>query len=191
MKEKQLMPIYMVAGIAVLTLIFTVMIMIKIGKIKPEEEKIKIVRGTEEMGPTYSLGEFIVNLRDGGYVKTDITIELDAPIKQKDKKLRKEEEEKGKKLTEEIKIREPQIRETIIKVLSSNSLSNLQGPQGIENLKILLLESIQLVLGGGKLELKMNEKGQPEVEKTRSNIEYINIGSKKIRNVYITLLQTE
>lgn len=186
MQEKQAMPIYIVAGVAVLTLILVVVVMFKVMQIKPGEEKIRIVPAIEEMGPTYDLGEFVVNLRGSGYAKTQVVIEL---AKQEGKA--KKEVEKAKKLNEEIKKREPQIRETILKALSSNTVKNLSGPEGVENLKILLLEGLQLVLGGGKLNLEINEKDNPYIGKTRENIEKINLGSTKIKNVYIPLLQTE
>lgn len=207
MPDKEKMPVIMVGGLAGVVLLFviiaTIYVVRTINKRLERPEPIKIYEG---VGPQHKLGEFIVNLSDPGhYVKTEITLELNAPGKKFDggkevegEKAEGEKEEEGKeskevkgRLEQEIKAREPQIRETAIYLLSSFKSTQLIGSNGIPRVKKLLMRGIQYVLAGGEINLEADENGLPKVQEEEKIVERMEKEGVKIKDVYVTVLQVE
>ncbi|ADR19243.1 flagellar basal body-associated FliL family protein [Calditerrivibrio nitroreducens] len=108
-------------------------------KAPAKEEKAKKDKKSGEKAKTvvYSMGAIIVNLADQGvqrYLKVQIAVELDNP-----------------KLEEEVKKREPQIKDIIISVLSSKTVSDVNTPQGKIALKQEILKRANMVLTEGEI----------------------------------------
>ncbi|MCX8085091.1 MAG: flagellar basal body-associated FliL family protein [Calditerrivibrio sp.] len=85
----------------------------------------------------YSMGAIIVNLADQGvqrYLKVQIALELDNP-----------------KLEEEMKKREPQIKDIIISVLSSKTVADVNTPQGKIALKQEIIKRANMVIVEGEI----------------------------------------
>lgn len=137
MKEK--IQIYLIVAIAALVLIISLvnsfLIVRKSGQtaVRPEfiEEK-------EGFGPTYSLGEFTVNLADPNrYLRVNIVLELG---------------NKTEELKEEVtKTRDFQIRDMIVGILSSQKFEDLLTRGGKENLKREIQNAINKILKNGKI----------------------------------------
>lgn len=86
---------------------------------------------SEEIGPTYPLGEFIVNLADTrGYqlIQANIVVEVE-----------------NEKAIEELDRREPQIRDRINSILRSQRLQDLEEP-GVKALKTQIKEALNNIL---------------------------------------------
>lgn len=108
-------------------------------KAPAKEEKAKKDKKSGEKATTvvYSMGAIIVNLADQGvqrYLKVQIAVELDNP-----------------KLEEEVKKREPQIKDIIISVLSSKTVSDVNTPQGKIALKQEIIKRANMVLTEGEI----------------------------------------
>jgi flagellar FliL protein len=102
-------------------------------------EKKADVTESKKSGPSsvYSIGAIIVNLADQEaqkYLKVQIALELSSP-----------------KLEEEIKKREPQIKDIIISVLSSKTMADVSNPQGKIALKQEIMKRINLSLVEGEV----------------------------------------
>jgi len=81
-----------------------------------------------ELGPCYDIGEFTVNLADKTalrFIRTGIVLEL-----------------KDNDVIKEAKKREPQIRDKIISVLRTCTVSDLSAPNGLENLRKAIVTSV-------------------------------------------------
>ncbi len=81
-----------------------------------------------EMGPTYDFGEMIVNLSDEGtarYIKINIVLEMDGP-----------------KALVEAEKRDPQMRDIIIRLLSTETAEGMLSLDGRDRLKKELIEEI-------------------------------------------------
>ncbi len=90
----------------------------------------------DEIGLTYQLGEFTVNLtRSGGYkfVKTNIVVEID-----------------GEEVIEELDKREPQIRDIIISTLRAQDMDVIEEPGG-NIIKRLIKTKINDVITDGEI----------------------------------------
>lgn len=110
-------------------------------------EKGKVVNGTadkpeEVPGPTYQVGDFVVNLTDVGrhYLKATVVLQFvaDAPTGDKKQEEKKEGGEGGAKddpLKAELAPFEPLYKDTIISTLSRQSSARLKTPGGIEMVK--------------------------------------------------------
>lgn len=101
------------------------------------EDMALLGKGNEDLGPTYSLGQFIVNLPfDGGYrfLKTELVVELS-----------------DKDLVGELEERNPQIRDIVIKLLRGLEKEELEDP-GNEKLKERIKASINEVLHSGRIQ---------------------------------------
>lgn len=99
------------------------------------ENEIKVSQ-TTKMGPTKSMGEFVVNLtstRSYRYIKTEVYVEL-------------EDEE----LSEEIDERYPQLRDAINAILRSQTEEDIKEPE-LVTLKQKILEKINEYLVEGKV----------------------------------------
>ncbi|MFP4661035.1 MAG: flagellar basal body-associated protein FliL [Halanaerobiales bacterium] len=95
----------------------------------PEEE-------TEEVGPTYTLGEFVVNLsgsRGYQYIKANIVVEVDE-----------------KAVIEELDRRNPQIRDLIISTLREQQIEDIEAP-GASVIKSQIMNRVNGVLNSGNL----------------------------------------
>lgn len=98
---------------------------------KPEED----VSGEEEFGPVLDLGEMIVNLSDEGqarYAKMVVVMEFDG--------------EEG--LTEATR-RDPQIRDIVIELLSSEKAMDILALDGRSDLKKRIKERVNSVMTAG------------------------------------------
>ncbi|MFW5962069.1 MAG: flagellar basal body-associated FliL family protein [bacterium] len=69
-----------------------------------EQENASPTKQAEKIGPTYSLGDFVVNLSDMQFLQTTIVIEVDS-----------------EKIIEDLDERKAQIRDSIIAILRSQS----------------------------------------------------------------------
>lgn len=208
MADKEKMPVMVVGGlIAVVLLAVFVMMIFLMKKVNtpPQTPPWAKTEGWNQMGPTQELGEFIVNLSDSGhYVKANLTLELNAPGKnfvggvekegeKKDTKKgddTKEVKEYKSRLAEEIKVRDPQIREAVNRLLGSFTHTQLIGSQGIERAKKLLTRGVQYVLAGGELKIK-DDGGTPKVDEDPSVVDRMEKEGVKIKNVFVTVLQVE
>jgi len=93
--------------------------------------------GVAEIGATYSLDSFITNTADPGgnrYLRVTMDLEL-------------EHEE----LAAELEQRSPQIRDSILMVLSAKSLQDIQNPEGKAELRQEIMTSVNGLLGKGKI----------------------------------------
>lgn len=207
MPDKEKMPVIVVGGLVgvvlLAVLITTIVMMRKINKVTQPKEKPQIFEG---VGPQHPLGEFIVNLSDAGhYVKTELTLELNAPgnkfeggmEKEGEKTDAKEGEEskvskeaKGR-LEQEIKAREPQIRQSVIYLLSSFKSQQLIGPDGIRRAQKLLLRGMKYVLAGGELKVEMDGNGFPKIREEENVKDRIEKDGVKVKDVYVTVFQVE
>ncbi len=210
MADKEKMPVMVVGGLVVVVLaavLITIIVMMrKINKaITPAPPPWAQTEGWNQMGPTQELGEFIVNLSDPGhYVKANLTLELNAPGKNFEGGVEKEGEKKDTKkgddtkevkeyksrLAEEIKVRDPQIREAVNRLLGSFKSTQLIGSQGIERAKKLLTRGVQYMLAGGELKIK-DDGGTPKVDEDPSVVDRMEKEGVKIKNVFVTVLQVE
>ncbi len=98
--------------------------------------KTETVAKKENIGPTYSLGDFVVNLSGSGgyqYIKANIVVEVSK-----------------NNLVEELEKRSPQIRDRIISILRGQKLEDIQKP-GTEVLKNNIKVSLNQILAGGKI----------------------------------------
>ncbi|MGC8769460.1 flagellar basal body-associated FliL family protein [Calditerrivibrio sp.] len=104
---------------------------------KGEKAKQDKKSGEKAKTVVYSMGAIIVNLADQGvqrYLKVQIAVELDNP-----------------KLEEEVKKREPQIKDIIISVLSSKTVADVNTPQGKIALKQEIIKRSNMVLTEGEI----------------------------------------
>lgn len=100
------------------------------------EKSDKVVAGKQGIGPTYSLGDFVVNLSGSGgyqYIKANIVVEVNRDS-----------------LVEELDMRSPQIRDKIITILRRQKLEDIQEP-GTKVLKNQIITSVNEILSGGKI----------------------------------------
>jgi flagellar FliL protein len=104
----------------------------------PTALKPEFIEEKEGFGPTYSLGEFTVNLADPGrYLRVNIVLELGS---------------KSEELKEEVtKTRDYQIRDLIVVILSSERMESLATPKGKEMLKRKIVDNINRILKYGKI----------------------------------------
>lgn len=95
----------------------------------------KPVNNSQKIGPLYSFETFIVNLADPGgtrYLKISMQAELDSD-----------------KLSDEMEMRKPQIRDIILTVLSSKTYAEVSTAQGKLALKQEIIRRINLALTTG------------------------------------------
>lgn len=99
--------------------------------------------GTEEMakreiGPTYDVGEFTVNLTTSTshnrFIRTGIVLELD-----------------DRSLTSELERRHPQVRDRIISILRGKSVEQLRENDGLTVLRAQIIESLNGLLMRGEI----------------------------------------
>lgn len=91
-----------------------------------------------ELGPTFSAGEFTVNLAPTGvqsrFIRTDIVLEA-----------------RDKKTITELERRDPQIRDQIITILRSRTAEQLRTENGLELLRMEIISSINNLLINGEI----------------------------------------
>jgi flagellar FliL protein len=104
---------------------------------QPEQIQSAATEGTKQMGPTYSLGSFIVNLND--------------PVRRSYLKVKAELELNDEKVSKEVDQRLPQLRDSIILLLSSKSFEEVASMEGKMHLRQELLGQLNHHLGEGKL----------------------------------------
>ncbi|MFW5984680.1 MAG: flagellar basal body-associated FliL family protein [Halanaerobiaceae bacterium] len=90
---------------------------------------------SKKMGPSYELGEYVVNLSGRGYqvIQAEIVVEINDEGAKKD-----------------LEKREPQIRDNVIRILRRQSLEDLQDPE-IDALKEELKTSLNERLTEGEI----------------------------------------
>lgn len=97
----------------------------------------KVNGGARDIGPTYKIGEFTVNLSGTNsirFIRTGMVLEL---AKESD--------------VREAERREPQIRDRIITVLRTCTLADLSAPDGLEQLKAKLITAVNDLFGTAKI----------------------------------------
>ncbi|NMB37996.1 MAG: hypothetical protein GX994_00280 [Firmicutes bacterium] len=90
-----------------------------------------------QIGPTYDVGEFTVNLAGTStlrFIRTGIVLELD-----------------NKNAVSEIEGRQPQVRDQIISVLRTCTLTDLNAENGLEKLRMKISNSINDLLINGEV----------------------------------------
>jgi flagellar FliL protein len=104
---------------------------------KTERDQSGATGEKKEIGPTYSLGSFIVNLND--------------PVRRSYLKVRAELELRDAKFTTEVDERLPQLRDSIILLLSSKSFEEISSMEGKMRLRQEILGELSRHLGEGRL----------------------------------------
>ncbi len=105
---------------------FTAYLMLSLNQQAVDAAKTEL--SAKDIGPTFEVGEFTVNLAEPSsirFIRTDLVLEF----------------EKASDLKEAEK-REPQIRDRIISVLRTCTLASLNAPDGLEKLRTALIDSI-------------------------------------------------
>lgn len=101
-----------------------------------QEEK-KEEEPTDKLGPLYSLSTLIVNLSDDGgkrYLRTTLELELSVP-----------------EVSEEIVNRLPQIKDTILIILSTKKFNDVNSMEGKIRLRDEIIEKVNTLLTKGQL----------------------------------------
>ena len=91
----------------------------------------------KEFGPTYTLGEFTVNLSDSGgyqFIKASIVVEVS-----------------DEKVIEELEKRSPQLRDVLISNMREASVDEIEEP-GARTLKTNIKNELNTVLSEGQIE---------------------------------------
>ena len=91
----------------------------------------------KEFGPTYTLGDFTVNLSDSGgyqFIKASIVVEVS-----------------DEKVIQELEKRSPQLRDVLISNMREASVKEIEEP-GAKNLKRKIKNELNTVLGEGQIE---------------------------------------
>jgi len=99
-------------------------------------EKTEEAEEKEEFGPTYTLGDFTVNLSgSGGYqfIKSSIVVEVD-----------------NEEVITELEKRSPQVRDVIISTMRNAEISEIEEP-GARNLKTKIRNDINSLLNAGQV----------------------------------------
>lgn len=91
-----------------------------------------------EMGPTYDVGEFTLNLASPSnqrrFVRTEIVLETS-----------------GKKVVTELENRQPQIRDQLISLIRSRTAEDLSTKAGMEQLRFDILRSMNEFVSSGEV----------------------------------------
>jgi len=106
---------------------------------QPKQEKVEKKKKSDltEIGPIYPLDKFIVNLVSNNserYLKCKISLELDAP-----------------ELQQEVDKKLPAVRDTIIQILSSKTVEEIQTAKGKEKLKEEIKRKLNEMLTTGEI----------------------------------------
>ncbi|MBN2072700.1 MAG: flagellar basal body-associated FliL family protein [Actinobacteria bacterium] len=122
----------------ILIAVAVAMILILLGSgCSKEEDAGEVIPGVEEFGPVLDLGEMIVNLSDEGqarYAKMVVVMEFD-----------------GEEGLAEATRRDPQIRDIVIELLSSEKAANILSLEGRSDLKKRIKERINSVMSVGSV----------------------------------------
>jgi len=109
-----------------------------LGRSPQSDQAASVAAGEDKaMGPTYSLGSFIVNLND--------------PVRRSYLKVKAELELSNEKVSREVDERLPQLRDSIILLLSSKSFEEVASMEGKMRLRQEMLGQLNHHLGEGKL----------------------------------------
>jgi flagellar basal body-associated protein FliL len=95
------------------------------------------VKWEGELGPMYSLPEFVVNLNEPDwprYVRIKVILEA-----------------RDKNALKQIQGRTPQIRDRIITTIRDKSVKDMENSQGLERLRVELREELDSILGDGRV----------------------------------------
>jgi len=106
---------------------------------QPKQEKVVKKKKSDltEIGPIYPLDQFIVNLVSNNserYLKCKISLELDAP-----------------ELQQEVDKKLPAVRDSIIQILSSKTVEEIQTARGKEKLKEEIKRKLNEMLTTGEI----------------------------------------
>lgn len=104
----------------------------------PETSQVETVTTKKNMGPTYPVGEFTLNLvstaNQQRFIRTDIVLETS-----------------DKKVVEELGKRQPQIRDHLISLLRSRSAEQLSSEKGMELLRFDILKTMNTLVTKGEV----------------------------------------
>lgn len=92
---------------------------------------------TKELGPTYAVGNFTVNLSDEGdrlYVKAGVAVEASS-----------------QEVVAELTARDPQLKDIVIAVLSSRTMADIASAEGKESVKREIRDAMNRLLAKGKV----------------------------------------
>ncbi|MCF6097068.1 flagellar basal body-associated FliL family protein [Thermovorax subterraneus] len=89
----------------------------------------------ENQSITYSLGDYLTNLADRGYVKVSIVCLID-----------------GKEAEKELKKKEYQIKDRVYSVLRSKTYDSLKDSKGMEALKKEIKDTVNKLIENGKIQ---------------------------------------
>jgi flagellar FliL protein len=89
-----------------------------------------------ELGPTYKVGEFIVNLADGSsqFIRLNLSVEVN-----------------NEDIVEELKRRDPQIRDTIISILRDKQEEDISSKSGTRDLREEIRTELNKFISEGKI----------------------------------------
>ncbi len=91
-----------------------------------------------DMGPTYDVGEFTLNLTSSTatmrFIRTQIVLETS-----------------GKRVVTELETRAPQIRDQLIKLVRSRSAEQINSENGMELLRFDIIKSINSLITSGEI----------------------------------------
>ncbi len=139
---KKQMTLVTVLLLAIVLMLIGVIITIFVMNTKAPEVKKVVVKETPEIGPVKSLGDFILNLADAGeprYVKLGISFE----IKRQQTGAEGTGDDNAKA---ELKMRDAQLKDIVVVVVSSKTSQELSTPEGKEALKKELKQKLSAVL---------------------------------------------
>ncbi|HHW71631.1 MAG TPA: flagellar basal body-associated protein FliL [Firmicutes bacterium] len=102
----------------------------------PQSEEAKAA--SKELGPTFELGEFTLNLLSSPnqrrYIRTQVVLEAE-----------------NKKVVEELEKRKPQIRDSVITIIRSKTAEELSTQAGMESLRLDILHATNAVVAKGEV----------------------------------------
>ncbi|TDX51922.1 flagellar basal body-associated FliL family protein [Orenia marismortui] len=105
----------------------------KLGGMNNNKEEVN--KASKELGPTTSIGEFLVNLADGRrFIKVNITLEVS-----------------NDEVVSEIGERTPQVRDAIISILRNKDTKNINSNDGVRKLRMEIMDQINQNLLKGKI----------------------------------------
>lgn len=97
---------------------------------KPEENKDSQEKEVIKRGIVYSLGEFLTNLNDKGYIKLQLELEV-----------------KDKETAASMENRKAELRNKINAILRSKTKSEVSGKEGMDNLRTTIKVELNRLLG--------------------------------------------
>lgn len=105
---------------------------------EPQDPSAKASTKVEEMGPTFPIGEFILNLSSSGnvprFIRTEIVLETS-----------------DKKVVAELEKRQPQVRDHFISLIRSRTAEQLSNEAGMELLRFEMMREVNKLVSKGEV----------------------------------------